>query len=823
MKPNLPLLLSLLCVPFGFRAAADNAAGAGAPRPNMVLIVADDLGYGDPGCYGGTLVPTPNIDRLAVQGVRCTDGYVTAPLCAPSRMGLLTGSYQQRFGCQANEDMWSRVYDRQILSSSHLTLPEAMRAAGYVTGHLGKWNFYRDVNACVDEAQDVMNFVSDYFPDANGTYHSSAGPSRVAAKWGPDRSGDEYMTDRLGRKAVEFIRKYRDKPFFLYLAFNAPHGPLHAKKEHRERLSHIEPEARQLYAAMVMSLDENVGRVLQELDQSDLAKNTLVFFGSDNGPARLGGLIGRPKDWPVDLIPGSTGGLNGRKNTFFEGGIREPFVLRWPARLKAGTVYRQPVSTMDLYPTFLAAAGGGIPDGTELDGVNLLPFLTGEQSGAPHKILFWKNGDNGAVREGDWKLCISSESPKLQLFNLSEDVAEEKDLSAEKTELKEGLHRAWLDWSAGMPSRTAEMNKGKDAGVSRAPAAEKLESAQKAKPATLPKPEGSVRLTLVEQPLLPLIQQGDPGMEDVVHGLEGGCVVKQGAIYHLFVTELIGEMRSVKTRLAHWTSDDRMQWTRRGALFESSGEYTGKDPRASLWAAPLAFDDQAGRWNFFYTAYRSKPSDESGWHTNYEGRIWRAVSEVAGRDGIAGPFKDAGVILEPDAESQPWEGLQGVDSFHIYRTDDRWMAFYGSAQTQAAERQNRAFAKWNVGLAESRAIAGPWKRLEAGNPVFPNAENPVVIRLASGLYVAVFDVLLGAPYAIGYTDSRDGLNWSHPRSLALKPGPDFWLKTARTPLGLIREPDGTYSLFYTGYQRVPKGEREFRCLGLVTVTVEEGS
>jgi arylsulfatase A-like enzyme len=198
---------------------------------------------------------------------------------------------------------------------------------------------------------------------------------------------------------------------------------------------------------MLASLDENVGRVLAALPD-----NTFVAFISDNGPAQMP-VKEWPDGWPKDVLAGSAGPLNGHKAQFLEGGIREPFILRWPAKLKAGSVYRQPVSTMDLYPTFCAAAGAAIPDGTKLNGVNLLPFLTGEQTGAPHDILFWKNGDVGAVRQGDWKLVINSWNPKLQLFNLADDIGEKRDLAGEKSELTERLHKLWLDWSATLPPR----------------------------------------------------------------------------------------------------------------------------------------------------------------------------------------------------------------------------------------------------------------------------------------------------------------------------------------------------------------------------------
>lgn len=441
MKSLLALSLAIL-TPVAALAATDAAA-----RPNIVLIFADDFGYGDPSCYGGTLVPTPAIDSLARDGVRCTDGYVTAPVCAPSRCGLMAGAYNQRFGMQWNEDR------RKYKLDEHQLLPQALRAAGYVTGHIGKWNIPRDAKECFDEIHDLIDWEADYFPDANGHYHGVDSQTEFASSkrqgvWGPERSGDEYLTDRIGRHAVEFVAKHKrgGKPFFLYLAFNAVHTPLHAKQEHADRFGKL-PIALNFYASMVASMDENIGRVLAALPE-----NTLVAFTSDNGPAKMP-VEKWPDGWPKGMLNGSAGPLNGHKAQFFEGGIREPFLLRWPGKLQPGSVYRQPVSTMDLYPTFCAAAGAPVPDGTKLDGVNLLPYLTGERTGTPHEILFWKNGENGAVREGDWKLLLSPWQPKRQLFNLADDIGEKRDLAGEKADLVERLHEAWLDWSAKLPPR----------------------------------------------------------------------------------------------------------------------------------------------------------------------------------------------------------------------------------------------------------------------------------------------------------------------------------------------------------------------------------
>jgi arylsulfatase A-like enzyme len=418
------------------------------------------LGYGDPGCYGGRLAPTPAVDSLARDGVRFTAAYVTAPVCGPSRCGLVTGAYNQRFGCQWNEDEWPQQGKAYKIPRGHLTLPEALRAAGYVTGHLGKWNVTRDPRQCFDEVQDVIGFEADYFPDAAGHYQGVDEKVRKNSKKimgisGPERPEDEYLTDRLGRHAVEFIERHQrsERPFFLYLGFNAPHSPYHAKSALLAKLGGIRPEPLNYYAAMVASLDENIGRVLAKLESAGIADNTVVLFTSDNGPT--GALrIGWKENWPRDLVVGSAGPLSGHKGQFLEGGVREPFIVRWPVRLKAGDLFHAPVSTMDIYPTLCAAAGATIPADTTLDGVNLLPYLLRQKSGAPHEVLFWKNGDQGAVREGDWKLLISSRSSPAQLFNLAVDIGEKQNLAGQQVELAGRLHQSWLDWSGNLPPRS---------------------------------------------------------------------------------------------------------------------------------------------------------------------------------------------------------------------------------------------------------------------------------------------------------------------------------------------------------------------------------
>lgn len=410
-------------------------------KPNIILIYADDMGYGDPGCYGGTLIPTPNIDRLAREGVRFSNGYVTSPVCGPSRYGLLSGAYQQRFGIQWNQDAYATIpgVDERIPQSQN-TIDQTLSKAGYVTGIVGKWNLENYPRTSFDESMSVMHFGGDYWPDSTGHY---AGVNEEKARsdfkcvlWGPEREGDEYLTDRLGRQSVEFIKRNKVKPFFLYLAFNAPHSPMQAKKSHLKDVQHIQTEAYRLYAAMAISMDENIGKVLNVLDELGIRENTLVAFASDNGPTYAYN-VKWPQDWPKELL-GSTGPLSGHKGQLYEGGIRVPYIISWPEKLEQGIVYDHPVSTLDFYPTFCAAASKKISEETVIDGVNLLPYLTGEKSKQPHDILYWYHNEFGAVRAGKWKLYVNKNDVKL--FNLEKDIAETNDLSQKYPEIKNHLY-----------------------------------------------------------------------------------------------------------------------------------------------------------------------------------------------------------------------------------------------------------------------------------------------------------------------------------------------------------------------------------------------
>lgn len=427
-------------------------------RPNIILLFADDMGYGDAGCYGDTnLVPMPNVDRLAREGVRFTDGYVTAPVCGPSRYGLLAGAYQQRFGIQWNPDAWGRIPGMEEtqahnrIPSNQKLLHETLSDNGYVTGIVGKWNLPNYPKTTFDETMSVMHFGGDYWPDETGHYGGVNEPVPTSnfkdVYWGPKREGDQYLTDVLGDQSVDFINRHADEPFFLYLSFNAPHSPLQAKKVHQKAVAHLESEAQQYYGAMLLSMDENIGKVLDALDQRGLAENTLVAFSSDNGPTR-GYTVDWPEEWPKVLL-GSTGPLRGHKAQHLEGGIRVPYIMRWPAGLNAGQVYKKAVSTLDYYPTFCAAAGVTPPEETILDGVNLLPYLRDKKSGSPHEMLFWHSYHHGAVRSGEWKLYVYKD--KRELYNLREDIGETTNVSGKHPEIFQRLSKAYDNFAAPLP------------------------------------------------------------------------------------------------------------------------------------------------------------------------------------------------------------------------------------------------------------------------------------------------------------------------------------------------------------------------------------
>jgi arylsulfatase A-like enzyme len=411
------------------------AADAPVSKPNILVILADDLGYADVGFNGCRDIPTPNLDTLARSGVRCTNGYVTHPFCSPTRAGLLTGRYQQRFGHE-NNPAWLPQSTVAGLPLSQTTLPQVLKTAGYVTGCVGKWHLgahpqFHPNRRGFDEYFGLLGGGHVYIPGAKGS-----GEYQIPM----DRNGKpepltEYLTTVLGHEGSSFITRHKGQPWFLYLAFNAPHTPLQVTDPLMKRVKHITDETRRSYAGLVVGLDDAIGVVMNALKESGQVENTLVFFFGDNGG-------------PVSVTHSDNTPLRGAKGDVFEGGIRVPFIISWPGRLAQGKDYAQPVSSLDVFATAVALTSANVPAGHTLEGTNILPYLTGRQAGAPHDRLFWRSGGGAkfAVREGDWKL-VGGQNGKTQLFNLAEDIGESNDLAAAQGEVLTRLSRAYDEWN----------------------------------------------------------------------------------------------------------------------------------------------------------------------------------------------------------------------------------------------------------------------------------------------------------------------------------------------------------------------------------------
>ncbi len=413
-------IIFLLC-PFMFvMGCKQNAEDIQESRPNIIVILTDDHGYNDVGFNGCKDIPTPNIDRIANQGVKFTNGYVSYAVCGPSRAGLITGRYQDRFGFGRNP-LFAPNDPNQGLPLSEETLASALDQVGYQTMAIGKWHLgahksQRPLNRGFDEFFGFLTGGHMYFPDLLTLDDISGVDSQYAAYKTKLLSNDtrvdeqEYLTDALSREAVKFVERNAGQPFFLYLAYNAPHTPLQATEKYLDRFDHIKDKKRKTYAAMVSSVDDGVGKLLNKLEELKIHENTMVFFLSDNGgPYKTNGSINDP--------------LREGKGSLYEGGIRVPFALRWPAKLKAGQVYDQPVISLDIFA--VASNYADAKPKNPLDGVNIIPYLTGEKGGNPHNQLFWRKFDSNsfAVREGNMKL-VSMNGGGEELYNLNDDIGE---------------------------------------------------------------------------------------------------------------------------------------------------------------------------------------------------------------------------------------------------------------------------------------------------------------------------------------------------------------------------------------------------------------
>lgn len=432
-------------------------------RPNVILILSDDMGYSDLPKFGKSEIPTPAIDRLAAEGTLFTDAYVTAPICVASRMGLLTGQYQQRFG------IYDNIYgeSRTKLFLQQTLVPEIFQEAGYRTAHIGKWHLSGNKRLQYETAG----------PRDRGFDESVAIRGGDSAFWkgtpvfrnGKQFPAPEYLTDLWGSEACTFIDRNHSRSFFLYLAFNAVHSPMHALDADRDKFSNVEDENRRTYDGMLLAMDRSIGRVLDRLEKHGIADNTIVLFLNDNGG---GGSTAQYAAHSRNFANNKP--LRGHKFDVLEGGVRVPMIIRWPGHVPASKVYRQMVSSTDVYPTLVGAAGLQMPENQRTDGVALVPYLQGKNESKPHEWLCWQNRSwlptkkggygvptskvhNCAIRKGNWKLVrlnerISSDdpAPAWQLYDLATDIGEQKDVADQNKEIVDELNAHFETWRSSM-------------------------------------------------------------------------------------------------------------------------------------------------------------------------------------------------------------------------------------------------------------------------------------------------------------------------------------------------------------------------------------
>lgn len=416
--------------------AATTLADA-ARKPNVIVILADDMGYADVGFNGCKDIPTPHIDSLAAHGVRCSSGYVSHSFCSPTRAGLMTGRYQQRFGHE-NNPAWLPEDTKVGLPVSQTTIADVMKSAGFVTGAIGKWH----LGAAPCFHPNERGFV-EYFGFLGGGHIYLPGLKGGVEYTVPLLRNKEplelkeYITDVLSREAAAFVARHKTEPFYLYVAYNAVHTPLQAPEKYLSRFTSIADERRRAYAAMTSAMDDGIGLILRALRDNGLERDTLVWFFSDNGGP------------PYNVSPTHNNPLRGNKGTLYEGGIRVPFVVQWRGELPEGTVYEQPVISLDVLPTAATLAGAKLPGGLKLDGVNIVPHLKGEAKGPPHERLFWRTGGGAAwaVREGRYKLLKPGKDAAPQLFDLNSDIGEAKDIVSEKPDVVARLQKAHEAWN----------------------------------------------------------------------------------------------------------------------------------------------------------------------------------------------------------------------------------------------------------------------------------------------------------------------------------------------------------------------------------------
>ncbi len=446
------LLLSLLALSCSSTKVKPKAT---VEKPNLVVIMTDDMGWADVGFNGCKDIPTPNIDVIANEGVRIDEGYVSFPVCGPSRAGFLTGRYQDRFGFTTNPSI-DPNNPIAGLPLEEETMAQVLRKANYNNAIIGKWHM--GTNDVFHPLERGFDYFYGFLSGGHNYYHDQLtlnDLSEVSKKWDWYRTKiienrtkvetDDYLTDELSDAAVSYINKQAEnnQHFMLYLAYNAPHTPLQATEKYLSRFPNIKDKRRRTYAAMVSAVDDGVGRVLDALKEKGLDENTIIVFLSDNGGAKNNA--------------SDNGPLRGAKGDLFEGGIRVPFAMRWKGVIPEGQTYKKPISSLDIMATIVAQTNVEINKERPLDGVNLIPYITGENNTDPHDYLFWRKWEQNAmaIRQGNYKL-VSNKNQKQNtplLFNIGNEISEENDLSDEQKKKHDQMLKEWQQWNSQLKDR----------------------------------------------------------------------------------------------------------------------------------------------------------------------------------------------------------------------------------------------------------------------------------------------------------------------------------------------------------------------------------
>lgn len=422
-------------------------------KPNILLIIVDDAGYHDFGFQGSKTFKTPHIDALAKSGVIFSQAYVTAAVCGPSRAGLITGRYQQRFGFEENNV--PGIMSNSGLTGDDMGLPvqlntmaDYMKKLGYTNGYIGKWHLgnadrYHPIKRGFDHFVGFRGGARSFYPfGANNPIKKAA--NRIEYGFGNYKEPTRYLTHFFADEAVGFIQKNKNTPFFLTVSFNAVHTPLEIEKNYPDKFPTLKGKRRKL-ANMTASLDAACGKIIAFLEHQQIRDNTLVFFINDNGG-------------PTDANSASNYPLSGTKANHLEGGIRIPFVVSWPDVIDSNGRYDFPVSTLDILPTMFSVSGGDLESIQPLDGVNLLPYILGKNNSTPHHYLYWKKESRAAIRHKNWKLLRFPDRP-AQLYDIHNDISEQRDLASQHPEIVKSMYKKLFEWEAELERPLWQLNR----------------------------------------------------------------------------------------------------------------------------------------------------------------------------------------------------------------------------------------------------------------------------------------------------------------------------------------------------------------------------